>query len=183
MKDIDLTNVEEAKEYVRLGAGGYICKITKVEDFPAKEYLRIEYDVVQGEFKDYFKDLFEAKKFWGGNFIRSYKATALSFFKSFATAVENSNPKFKFDNDETKFVGKLIGLVLGEEGYIANDGSSKSRLYVKETRSIESIKNKEFEVPEYKPCAGAKQVSAPPITDSNGFMNIPDGIDEELPFN
>jgi hypothetical protein len=183
MKNVDLSNVEEAKEYVRLGAGGYICKITKVEDVPNKEYLKIEYDVVQGDFKDYFKNLFEAKKFWGGNFIRSYKETALSFFKSFTTAIEKSNSNFKFNNDETKLVGKLIGLVLGEEGYIANDGSSKSRLYVKETRSVDAIKNKEFEVPEYKPCPGGKQVGPTPSSVGDGFMNIPDGIDEELPFN
>lgn len=184
MKNVDLTNVEEAKEYVRLAAGGYICKITKVEDVPGKEYLKIYYDIAQGDFKGYFTDLMDAKNFWGGTFIKSYKETALSFFKAFTTAVENSNPKYKFDNDETKLVGRLVGLVLGEEGYVANDGSSKNRLYVKETRSIDVIKNKQFEVPEYKPCPGGRQVgSTPSSVDSNGFMNIPDGIDEELPFN
>lgn len=184
MKNVDLTNVEEAKEYVRLGAGGYICKITSVTDVPAKEYLKIEYDVAQGDMKGYFQDLFDSKKFWGGSFIKSYKETALSFFKAFTTAVENSNPKYKFDNDETKLVGKLVGLVLGEEGYVANDGSSKNRLYVKETRSIDVIKNKQFEVPEYKPCPGGKQVGLTPSSVGDGFMNIPDGsMDEELPFN
>jgi hypothetical protein len=182
MKNVDLANVEEAKEYVRLGAGGYICKITKAEDVPDREYLRIEYDIAQGDFKDYFKDLFEAKNFWGGKLIKSYKVTALSFFKAFITAVEKSNAKFKFDNDETKLVGKLVGLVLGEEGYIGNDGSSKSRLYVKEVRSIDVIKNGEFEVPLYKPCAGESTYKSAPVADNNGFMNIPDGIDEELPF-
>lgn len=30
--------------------------------------------------------------------------------------------------------------------------------------------------------AAGQQATPPPATDENGFMNIPDGIDEELPF-
>lgn len=30
--------------------------------------------------------------------------------------------------------------------------------------------------------ATGQQAAPPPVTDENGFMNIPDGIDEELPF-
>lgn len=31
--------------------------------------------------------------------------------------------------------------------------------------------------------SNAGQTAPPPATDSDGFMNLPDGIDEELPFN
>ena len=41
MKKINWKNVEEAKEFEKLPAGGYICGITAVEDVPEKEYLRI----------------------------------------------------------------------------------------------------------------------------------------------
>ena len=30
---------------------------------------------------------------------------------------------------------------------------------------------------------GSGQQDTAPATDANGFMNIPDGIDDELPFN
>lgn len=30
---------------------------------------------------------------------------------------------------------------------------------------------------------GGGRNTPPPVTDDNGFMNVPDGIDEELPFN
>lgn len=30
--------------------------------------------------------------------------------------------------------------------------------------------------------AAGQQAAPPPMTDENGFMNIPDGLDEELPF-
>ena len=191
MRDLDLANVEAATEYKRLSAGGYICKITKVTDVPMNQntgkgdYLKIEYDVTQGEFKNYFSDLFASKDFWGGSFIRSYKESALSFFKAFTTSVENSNKGFVFGNDEQKLVGKAIGLVLGEEEYNANDGSMKNRLYVKDVRSVDSIKKNDFEVPELKMLAGSQSTSRPipNQTAGDGFANIADGIDESLPFN
>ncbi|HWT74349.1 MAG TPA: hypothetical protein VN258_06485 [Mobilitalea sp.] len=178
MKKIDFNGVEEPKEYTRLVAGGYICRITLVEDVPEKEYLKIEYDIAVGDMKDYFKNLNDAKGFWAGKFIKSYKETALSFFKGFTTAVEKSNAGYKFDNDEKKLIGKLVGLVIGEEGYIGNDGSSKNRLYVKDVRSVDSIKNGDFEVPAYKP-APAQQ---PSLSQANNFMPTGDISDDEMPF-
>lgn len=42
----------------------------------------------------------------------------------------------------------------------------------------------EQEFAESKGASGNNEADRPqPTTDSNGFMNIPDGIDEELPFN
>lgn len=180
MKNVNLQNVDEAKEYQRLVSGGYICKITSVEDVAGKEYLKIEYDIADGEFKDYFKHLFEAKTFWGGKFIKSYKETALPFFKAFITAVENSNKGYKFVDDEKSLIGKLMGLVLGEEEYVGNDGSTKTRLYVSQVRSVESIKKNDFTIPELKRLAPHQGGQ---VKENTGFMNIPDGLDEELPFN
>ena len=150
MKSIDWSNVEEAKDFERLQPGGYIAKITSVEDLPDKEYLRMEYDIADGDFAGYYQDLYRNRGFWGGSFIRSYKEKALSFFKAFKTAVENSNPGYQFNNDESTLKGTLIGLVLGEEEYKANDGSVKTRLYVDKTRSVKEIKSGNFEVPAKK---------------------------------
>lgn len=41
----------------------------------------------------------------------------------------------------------------------------------------------EQEFAESKASANEAPTSAAPLSDPNGFMNIPDGIDEELPFN
>ena len=51
MKSIDLTNVQEAGEFTRPAAGPYICGIVKVEDVADKEYLKVTYDIIEGEFK------------------------------------------------------------------------------------------------------------------------------------
>ena len=91
MKKIDWNNVEEAKDG-RLPAGGYICGITSVEDVANSEYLRFEYDIAEGEYKNYYRELSEHLNFWGGSFIKSYKEKALGFFKKMIVAFEKSNP-------------------------------------------------------------------------------------------
>lgn len=153
MKNINWTSVEENKEYDRLIPGGYICGITTVEDKEDKEFIIVFYDIVEGKFKNYFKNLEQAKNFWGGKFIKSYKETALSFFKGFLTAIEKSNSGFvanSFDGDVNKLKNKYIGLVLGEEEYMSADETLKIRLYVAEVRSVDRIRSGDFKIPELK---------------------------------
>lgn len=47
--------------------------------------------------------------------------------------------------------------------------------------SVQIIVN-EMEFAESKSSSGASETSSAPSSDNNGFMNIPDGIMEELPF-
>ena len=150
MKSIDWNTVQEAKEFVRPSAGGYLCKITAVEDVPERQYLKMEYDIASGEFEGYWKKIYENKGFWGGSFIKSYKTNALPFFKAFKTCVENSNPNYQFDNDEKTLIGKFIGLVLGEEEYLSQAGEVKTRLYVAEVKTADRIMKNDFEVPAIK---------------------------------
>lgn len=157
MNNTNWSNVEDAKDFPRVTAGGYNCFITAVEDVTDKEYLKFEYDIIDGEFKGYYRDLFASKMFWGGTFIKSYKEKAMPFFKAMLTSLENSNPKFtvaKFNNDPTKLLRLRLGLVLGEEEYLANDSTIKTRLYVHQIRSLSSIKDNDFEVPKLKKYVG-----------------------------
>ena len=153
MKNINWNEVEEAQEFEKVATGGYVCGITAVEDVADKEYLAIEFDIAEGPLKNYYRGLYDAKGFWGGKFIKSYKDKAQKFFKGFITAIENSNKGFKFDNDETKLKRKLVGLVLSEEEYKAKDGSIKTRLYVSDIRSVDKIKSGDFEVKPLKKLA------------------------------
>lgn len=183
MKPIkDIANVQEAGESRRLPAGGYVCKYTNVEDFPDKNYLYMEFDVAEGEFKDYYKDLQESFKFWGGRCYRSYTERALPMFKRMCSAVTKSNKGYIFDGnehcDESTLVGKLVGMILGEEEYTGNDGSTKTRLYVARETSVDDIRAGKFKVPELKKLEGTANTS----NNSKDFMNIPEGKAEEIPF-
>lgn len=178
MKNVDWNTVQD--EIRRPVPGGYAAKITRVEDVEDKEYLKIEWEFVEGEFKGVNHETFTAFGYWPMSFIRSYKDTALRFFKGFKTAVENSNPNFVFKNDPQSLVGKFIGVVLGEEEYISNKGEVKKRVSVMDIRSGKAIREGDFKVPELKKLDPSK-------LQNNSTYTAPtlDPIDEddgELPF-
>ena len=102
-------------------------------------------------------------------------------FKRFCTAVSRSNGNFVFDgntvnSDESTLKGKKIGLLLGEEEYYGNDGEKKTRLYVVREFSIDKLKDQK--VPELKKIKEDK----PTGSSDNGWVNVPEGSDEELAF-
>ena len=172
-------------EFTKLSTGGYICKITLVDDVPFDastnkgDYLKIEYDIAVGEFKDYYKEQYEKfGNFWGGTLFRSYKEKALGMFKHFIDCVEKSNAGFVWTWDEKTLMGKFVGLVLGEEEYENSNGEIKTRLYVSQVKTVEEIKNGDFKVPELKKIkksTPAPSVSAPDFT-------VFDDTDDGLPF-
>lgn len=179
MKRVDMTNVKAAGDFDRLPAGAYICVITKVADISKSEYLQVTYDIAEGEYAGYFGKTRDEKGWdWYGRYNKSYKATALRFFKRFCTAVSKSNGNFVFDagtvnSDEQTLVGKKIGLVFQEEEYYSNSGDKKTRLSVDHEFSISKINEQKVPAPKLLP-------EEPQGADA--FMSIPDGIDEEMPF-
>lgn len=182
MRQVNLENVQEAGNFDRLPAGGYVCKYVNVEDISNKEYLYMEYDIAYGDYKDYYKKLSETADFWGGRVYRSYKEAALPMFKRMCSAVSKSNPGFVFDggksnSNEKTLIGKYVGLVLGEEEYIGNDGNKKTRLYVYSECDINDIKAGKFKVP------ALKKLKEDNASSGTGFMDIPNNAAEEIPFN
>ena len=173
MENINWNEIEDVKEYERLSAGGYICGITAVNDAADKKYLKVEYDIADGKFKNYFKDLYDSKSFWGGSFIKSYKEKARPFFKAFVTAVEKSNSGYRFNNDEKTLKGKYIGLVLGEEEYVGNDNNIKTRVYVAEIHSIDKIKSGNFKIPAMKTLEPTHSSSVENVVADLATENLP----------
>jgi hypothetical protein len=169
-------------EFARPAAGGYICKIIDVEDVPMDantgkgDYLRIEYDIADGEFKGYYKEQFDR---WGGNwnasFIRSYKEKAIGMLKHFTNCVEQSNAGYEWDWNEKGLIGKVVGLVLGEEDYKNSMGDIKTKLVVSQIKTVEEIKNGDFKVP-----APKKLQPETTSSDFDAFEEIK--TDDTLPF-
>ena len=74
---------------------------------------------------------------------------------------------------------------MGREEFLTADGKKRWATKIEQIRSIDGLKD--AKVPEDKPLpdnAGPAPATSPQYgnPDEDGFMNIPDGIDEELPF-
>lgn len=184
----DWTKVEPMQEGRRgLPAGGYVIRISKVENVAAKNYLLIEYDVAEGEHAGYYKDLSDRFGFWGGSFVRSYNQKASGFFKGFLDAVEKSNPGVTlatpYGVDETRLIGLIVGVVLREEEYIKNNGETGTRLRVKEVMEVDRIRKGDFTVPEKLRLGNAPSADAAPAVIDTTQSNIDfDQVTEDLPF-
>ena len=158
--------IQESGSFKKLPVGGYVVKILDATDVPEKEYLRISFDVAEGEYKGFFaeeykNDTRDGKK-WpnAGTFIRSYKSKALPMLKGFTTAVEKSNKGYSWDFDEKTLKNKVVGLVLGEEEFVNSSGKVRTRTYVSAVRSVDTIKKGEFTVPELKKLDATKVSNA-----------------------
>lgn len=158
--------IQENGSFEKLPVGGYIVKILAVDDVPEKEYLKIFFDINEGEKKGFFTKAFKedtrAEKKWpnAGSFIRSYKEKALPMFKGFTNAIENSNKGYSWNFDEKSLVNKVVGLVIGEEEYLNQKGQVRKRTYVSAVRSVDTIKKGDFTVPELKKLDATKASSS-----------------------
>lgn len=169
-------------DFERLPAGGYVCRIETVTDFPDKEYLSLVYDIAEGEKKSFYGDDWGKDHPNAHRLIMSYKEKALGMLKGRLRAIDESNGT-SFEQqavtglDEKQLTGKLVGLIIGYEEYATDRGEVRERTYVKTAVSVEKIRKGEFKVPELKKL---KEAAADPAKD--GFTPF-SGIDEsQIPF-
>lgn len=173
-------------EFDRPKAGGYIVQILNVVNVELDastgkgDYLRIDYDIADGEFIDYYQE--QNERFGGEyrtNFIRSYKEKALGMFKHFINCLEESNPQFKWNWNERALIGLKLGVVLQEEEYEKNDGKIGTRLKVKDIKTVHQILEGDYKVPETKRIGGNSASSYNPYSAPN-FEDI--STSDDLPF-
>lgn len=178
MKPIqNYAEVKENEGFKKIIPGAYICRITGVIDHPEKEYLQVLFEIIDGEFKGYFADL--NKSFggdWRGVIRRSYKESALGFFKSFTTAIEKSNTGYSWDWNEEKLIGKLCVIVFGEEEFLTAEDEVKVSCKAQEVRSIPAFKEGKIVTPKIKKLKVQEQ---PPVElnddvpGQNTFSDLP----------
>ena len=153
-----------------------------------KQTEGLELNIAEGEYEGYFKKLFDAKKDenkkWSTYFFLTIPkddgsekdARTKRQFKTFTNALEDSNEGYHFDWDEAKFKDKLIGGLFRYEEYNRKDGKIGRSTKLGWTCSVPKIRSGNFKLPEDK-------LLTPAANTSTDFMNIPDGIDEDIPFN
>lgn len=174
-------------EYEKMEPGGYVCRILQVkaeESDGTKNYdtlLRIGFDVAEGDKAGIYKRMFDRKKAanadakWPGMYYQTIKADDLRYFKGFITAIEESNPGYKWDWDEQKLKGKLFGGVFGEEEYKGNDGKVHTSIKLQWVRSADKVRNGDYTVPEKKLLKNGNGGSTANVL-------VDDGGTDDLPF-
>ena len=185
-KDYDNVKVGEPRI---LPAGGYICKILNAEETESrngKPMLKVSFDIDEGEYKGYFRDLFKGWKensddpatvkwpFTGTKWVMFYNSEGKTNrdFKSFCTALEESGTKVWINDtfDVNGLKGGKLGIVFRrEETEYHNE--RKWRTVPWGFRSVKTIEEGTFTVPEDKPL--------PPQED---FGDSFSQLDEDLPF-
>lgn len=190
-------------EWEPLPAGGYVCKIMKVEETVSKngaDMIIISLDIAEGEYANYFANSYRSDtrpdKKWGCNMYQLIydpvnKNNTNKGFKTFVTAVKNSNNNFEpaWGNAFCRsFKDKKVGCIFRREEYIGSDNSSKFYAKPYQLRSAETIKSGKFKIPEDKFLNAPPQETPAQNPPQNTYKN-PDlsdfeeiVSDDDLPF-
>ena len=171
-------------EFANPTPGGYICRIMAVEDCPERNYLKIYYDIVDGDFKDFYTQRKNNAGIEYPSMYRSYTEKARGMFKGFLKALEESNRNFiadKFDGNEQQFRGLFIGLVLAEEEYLNKNNEIRLAIKAVKCCSGPKIRQGDFKVPPLKKLS-AEQAAKASTTSYTPFSGTNAAFDDECPF-
>lgn len=142
---------------LKLEKGIFLCNIISFEDLEDKQYIKIKYDIIEGPFKNFFANQEKQFEKWpnDGYEIRSYKETAMSFFKGFITALEKSNPGYSFSKmgyDFKTIINKKFVGIFGEEEIPFPDdkGEPIVKVRLQKMASTERLAQNDLKVPERK---------------------------------
>lgn len=189
--------VQAGGEYTPIELGGHKLVIKKLEEVTASngnKYLKVSFDTAPDDvqpnyYAEQYKNDTRDNRKWGGVatlFPTDQQGKTSKTFKQFCTSIERSNnSKIQWGAGfEASIVGKTIGGIFGEEEYLNSMNEVKTARKLFWWRSTDGIKDakvpdkRELKDDDYDKAADRGGYSV----DSDGFMNIPDEIDEELPF-
>lgn len=188
---------EATKAYTgaeQLPRGGYVCKITgaKIEENDYGQHVKIAFDIAEGQYAGYYQNKYASNtnedKKWPGVFTLNVPKDdgteqdgwTKRRFKTFTNALEDSNAGYHFDWDETKFKGKMVGLVFNYREYEFN-GQRGWTPNAAQSASISDIREGKYKIPKDKVLKNAAPAAAQQSS-IDGFMTVPAGAEEEIPF-
>lgn len=185
-----------------LPVGGYICQIkaapkyqvwdgekyTEATSFEAATRTAIPFDIVEGDFKNFFQKKFdedesEGRKWKGMLYLRHPKDTDKfdtneRRYNSFGAALMESNSNFVFKIDNNKALnGKFIGIVFREKEFKKNDGEVGIYAEPYSTYPVDDIRAGKYKIPKKSTLKedASSEPSAPAWSSTSDVM-------EELPF-
>lgn len=128
--------IKTAEEYMSMSSGNTSLKITVDTDKTDKQ---------PAYFLDQYNNDTRAERKWANGATKYVSLgeteNAIKSLKGFITAVENSNPNFKYDWDKdlSQLVGKRVGGIFGLEEYINNEGKTKLTTKLTQFRSVDKV--------------------------------------------
>lgn len=178
-----------------LPAGGYVAKImgAEVKEYSWGDVLVISFDIAEGEHKDFFATQYrnntnEDKK-WKGTYrlnvpqennqwVESQKRT----FGNAIWAIEESNPGYHWDWNETALKGKLVGVLFRNREWAIDDKSGWTTECCTLV-SVDDIHNGNFKMPKDKPLSKKESDALDEAIDKRADTSIDISIDDDdLPF-
>lgn len=189
-------------EFQQLPKGKYVCVIKQVATQVSKnnnEQFVILYDIAEGEYKDFYKKMFDSDREqnpsgakWRGVFKQNMSGNGTPWLKGVITSIERSNNfTFQWDkeNNEKTLVGKRFGGLFRRRQYEKEDGSRAMTTELFRIRGVAGLAEAEVpedsllpEGPAPRPDPSPANAAMPPFS-SDGFMNIPEGAEDEgIPF-
>lgn len=183
-------------ESAQLPKGKYVCviKLAEVQTKRDKEQLALYFDIAEGEYKDFYRNGYEAKKAsgkaskdwrddWRGVYRQNMADKGLPWLKGIITSIEKSN-NFTFvwdkEGNEKDLAGKKFGGLFRREQFEANDGSHPFTTRLHQIRSLQGLADAEIPEDYLLPETAQTQTAAPAV--DTGFMDIPAGADDGIPF-
>lgn len=199
MKPINnFDKVRAYSESSQLPVGGYVLKITAVRyengENGNSDRIVVAFDVAEGDQTGFFKNRYESDP----NENRKWKGTTTLYvpledgsdrdewtmrkFKTFTNALEDSNKNYKWDWNENKWKGLLIGGLFGEVHTVI-DGKQITYTAFRNACDAESVRKGSFKIPKPQYKNGASAITGSVMdAATEDFMQVPEGADEEVPF-
>lgn len=148
----------------RLPAGAYVCGIVSARAGLTRnntEMLVLDIDIAEGQYRGIFNRKNESRAKYGRSTswpASLYQPTENAdgspneFYKGLITAIEESNPGYVWNFDETTLRGKMIGIVFQEEEFLALDGSGTIQTSTKPrwARTVDAVRKGDIPAPPIK---------------------------------
>ena len=182
------------KTYKQLPIGAYVLEIKSAKEDPNKSgngtHLKIAFDIAEGEYKDFYMEQWNNStsedKRWPLDaiyYLSVPHSGSQSFveesWNTFFADLEDSNNGFVFSGDLKTLKGKLIGGKFRNEQSEYN-GNIYDHIRLAYTCVADDVRSGNYgSLPKDKliaPSAPAMQTSP------EGFIDIPDSIEDEVPF-
>ena len=185
----------------RLPIDAYVCKILGVEQKTGEygNYIEVSMDIAEGDYTDYFiedwKNQDREDKWWkctyklyevkdDGTKEDSGRAKKL---KTFTTALEESNPNYRWDWDESKWKGLKIGIIFREKLSWKKEAKEGEDPYwhnpaVAWPTTIACVKAGDYKIPDPIYPKTERPQTSTTIPGVNAFVDVVADDSDELPF-